>query len=77
MRRLSFHIDPDQHEQLQIISEVSRGRPKIAALIREAIDHYVAACKASDPAVRARLDPSLKTPRLVRTRAERSGGSDD
>jgi hypothetical protein len=68
MKRMSFHIDPEQLKQLQVISESSRGRPKVAALIREAIDQFVATCVASDQRVRANLEPQLK-PRLISSRS--------
>lgn len=72
MKRMSFHVDPAQLRQLQVISDVSRGRPKVAALIREAIDQFVATCIETDERVRQGLDSSAK-PRLVKSRSTSTG----
>jgi hypothetical protein len=60
----TFHIDADQLAQLKVISEASRGKPKVSGLIREAIDNLIASASKDESIVEA-LHRAHYKPRLI------------
>ena len=60
----TFHMEPDQLAQLKIISEVSRGKPKVSGLIRDAIDTFIATA-AKDEQIAEALRRAKYKPRLI------------
>jgi len=48
MIRYNFHISKHQKEQLELLKSLLPGRPKVASMIREAIDDYITKCYKID-----------------------------
>ena len=60
----TFHIELDQLAKLKVISEASRGKPKISGLVRDAIDDLIEAAAKDEPIAEA-LRRAQHRPRLM------------
>lgn len=63
MKRRNFHLTENQVRQLKLLSSLLTGRPKVASMVREAIDDYITKCYKLD-VVQEKLKEE-KHPRLI------------
>jgi predicted DNA-binding protein len=59
----TFQVEPELIAQLKTISSVSRGSPKVSALIREAIGAYINEA-GNDQVIADALSKAASKPRL-------------